>query len=52
MEQDHPLPNSPAFADLVVRTIDDVDGQTDTFRDALLADLLSACWGSVVAQNQ
>jgi hypothetical protein len=46
------MPNSPAFVHLVVRAVDDIDTQNDAFRDALLADLLSACWGSLVAQNQ
>lgn len=52
MEQDHPLPNTPAYADMVIRTIDDIDSQTAERRDSLLADLLCSSWGTVVAQNQ
>ena len=50
--QDHPVPNSPASFEMVLRTIDDIDTQTSEQRDALLADLLCASWGAVVAQNQ
>ena len=50
--QEHPVPNSPAYVDLVLRTIEDIDSQTMEHRDALLADLLCASWGTAVAQNQ
>jgi hypothetical protein len=52
MEQDQPIPNTPEYADMVLRTIDDIDTQTAERRDSLLADLLCSSWGSVVAQNQ
>ena len=39
-------------AALVVRVIDDVDQSSDEQRDALLADLFCAAWGSEPAQNQ
>jgi hypothetical protein len=52
MEQDHPIPNTPAYADMVIRAMDDIDQQTAERRDSLLADLLCSSWGSVVAQNQ
>jgi hypothetical protein len=52
MEQEQPIPNTPAYADMVLRTIDDIDTQTAERRDCLLADLLCSSWGSVVAQNQ
>jgi hypothetical protein len=52
MEQDHPIPNTPAYADMVIRTVDDIDQQTAERRDSLLADLLCSSWGSVLAQNQ
>jgi hypothetical protein len=39
-------------AELVARTIDDIDASTEERRDALLSDLLCAAWGSVRAQNQ
>jgi len=51
-QQDHPVPNSPASVEMVLRTIDDIDTQTSEHRDVLLADLLCASWGTVVAQNQ
>ena len=51
-QQEQPAPNSPAVVDLVMRTIDDIDAQTLEQRDALLADLLCASWGTPVAQNQ
>lgn len=41
----------PAEA-LVVRVIDDIDESNDELRDALLCDLMSAAWGSILAQNQ
>ncbi len=37
---------------LVVRVIDDIDEGNDELRDALLCDLMSAAWGSILAQNQ
>jgi len=52
MEQDQPIPNTPEYADMVMRAIDDIDTQTAERRDSLLADLLCSSWGSVVAQNQ
>ena len=51
-QQDHPVPNSPASLEMVLRTIDDIDTQTSEQRDVLLADLLCASWGTAVAQNQ
>ena len=51
-QQEQPAPNSPAFIDMVMRTIRDIDGQTLDQRDALIADLLCASWGTPVAQNQ
>ena len=50
-------PNSEAHepvsaAMLVVRAIDDIDRSDDETRDALLADLLCAAWGTLCAQNQ
>jgi hypothetical protein len=41
----------PAEA-LVVRVIDDIDESSDELRDTLLCDLMSAAWGSILAQNQ
>ncbi len=52
MEQEQPIPNTPAYADMVLRAIDDIDAQSAERRDCLLADLLCSSWGSVVAQNQ
>ena len=46
-------PLDPASAtELVVRAIGDSDASDDEHRDVLLADLLRAAWGSVLAQNQ
>jgi hypothetical protein len=39
-------------AELVVRVVDSIDASDDEHRDVLLSDLLSAAWGSVLAQNQ
>ena len=39
-------------AQLVVRVIFDIDASDDELRDVLLADLLCAAWGSVLAQRQ
>ena len=39
-------------AELVVRIVDSIDAGDDEYRDILLSDLLSAAWGSVLAQNQ
>jgi len=39
-------------AELVVRTIDDIDRSSDGERAALLLDLLCAAWGSQAGQNQ
>jgi hypothetical protein len=39
-------------AELVVRVVDSIDASDDEQRDVLLSDLLSAAWGSVLAQNQ
>jgi hypothetical protein len=41
-----------SIAALVVRAIDDIDASTPEDRDALLAALRSASWGSIWAQNQ
>jgi hypothetical protein len=51
MEPNRPLDPITAAA-LVSRVIDDIDASDDERRDALLADLLAAAWGSLVAQNQ
>jgi hypothetical protein len=51
-QQEQPAPNSPAYVDMIMRTIDDIDSQTMEQRDTLLADLLCASWGTPVAQNQ
>jgi hypothetical protein len=46
-------PTDPiAAAALVSRVVDDIDAGDDESRDALLADLLCAAWGSLAAQNQ
>jgi hypothetical protein len=37
---------------LVVRTVEDIDQRSDEQRDALLADLLCAAWGTPSAQDQ
>jgi hypothetical protein len=39
-------------AALVTRVIDDIDASSEEQRDELLADLLCAAWGSILAQNQ
>ena len=39
-------------AELVLHVIDDTDASDDEHRDVLLADLLCAAWGSVLAQKQ
>lgn len=39
-------------AALVVRAIDAIDTTDDGDRDALLADLLAAAWGTPWARNQ
>jgi hypothetical protein len=39
-------------AELVVRVVDSIDASDDEHREVLLSDLLSAAWGSVLAQNQ
>jgi hypothetical protein len=39
-------------AALLTRVIDDIDASTEEQRDDLLADLLCAAWGSILAQNQ
>jgi hypothetical protein len=39
-------------AELVARVIFDIDASDDEFRDVLLADLLCAAWGSVLARWQ
>ena len=40
-------------AELVVRVLDSIDDASDDEQRAvLLSDLLSAAWGSVLAQNQ
>lgn len=41
-----------AVAAVVVRAIDDIDASNDDDRMILLADLLSAAWGTPLAQNQ
>jgi hypothetical protein len=46
-----PLDRASA-AELVVRVVDSIDASDDEYRDLLLSDLLSAAWGSVLAQNQ
>jgi len=37
---------------LVLRTIEEIDMRSEANGDELLADLLSAAWGTVCAQNQ
>lgn len=44
---DHTTPG-----ELVARAVDAVDSSTGEERDALLAELLYAVWGSIWAQNQ
>jgi hypothetical protein len=39
-------------AELVARVVDDIDASDDERRDVLLADLLCAAWGTVLAQTQ
>jgi hypothetical protein len=39
-------------AALVSRVIDDIDAGSKEQRDILLADLLCAAWGNLMAQNQ
>jgi hypothetical protein len=51
MEPNRPLDPITAAA-LVSRVIDDIDATDVEGRDALLADLLAAAWGSLTAQNQ
>jgi hypothetical protein len=41
-----------AAAELVARVIFDIGASNDELRDVLLSDLLSAAWGSVLAQRQ
>ncbi len=53
MMEPNDWPLDPGSADaLVVRVIDDIDERDEELSDALLCDLLSAAWGSIVAQNQ
>jgi hypothetical protein len=47
----HPFDPASA-AELVVRVVDAIDASNDRDRDELLLDLLSAAWGSSVAQQQ
>jgi len=41
-----------SIAALVARTIDNIDSSTEEDRDDLLANMLCAAWGSILAQNQ
>ncbi len=53
MELTYPPPfDHTTPAELVARTVDAVDASTGEERDALLAELLYAVWGSIWAQNQ
>jgi hypothetical protein len=52
MELNDSSPNAEPTEALVVRVIDDIDESNDELRDALLCDLMSAAWGSILAQNQ
>ena len=44
--------DSAWVAALVVRAVDDIDARDEPDHQALLCDLLSAAWGSALAQNQ
>lgn len=47
------LPLDPiCAAELVARVIFEIDASDHELRDVLLSDLLSAAWGSVLAQRQ
>jgi hypothetical protein len=48
---DWPLDRASA-AELVVRVVATIDASDEEYRHVLLSDLLSAAWGSVLAQNQ
>jgi len=41
-----------ATAEIVLRTIEELERRRPQEGDELLADLLSAAWGTVCAQNQ
>lgn len=41
-----------SIAALVTRSLDDIDTSSEEDRDDLLANLLCAAWGSILAQNQ
>jgi hypothetical protein len=49
--EDCPL-DRVSTAALVLRVLDDLDASSEEQRDALLCELLSAAWGSILAQNQ
>ena len=53
MMEPNSSPLDPAsFAPLVVRAVYDIDARDEPDHQALLCDLLSAAWGSALAQNQ
>lgn len=52
MDSDSRPQDPAAVAELVLRAIEDIDASDDEQRDALLAALLCAGWGSVLAQWQ
>jgi hypothetical protein len=53
MNSSNGRPLDPASAaELVGRMVIAIDASDDALRDVLLADLLSAAWGSALAQRQ
>lgn len=48
-----PKPPDPMSGTAVVaRVVHDIDASSEVQRDVLLADLMCAAWGTILAQNQ
>jgi hypothetical protein len=53
MNPPYDSPLDPIYAaELVVRAIDAIDAGDEVFYEILLSDLLTAAWGSALAQMQ